>query len=613
MHKDIRLHGQAAEHIEYFAMVAGMEACQRYFFNIAQEENQVRIFSPGNEFIIASEGISYQGNGGFFCEYMFGVDQPSSDIAKPEIINRLVMYGARSDDAAGPISFSDRTNGRESYDNIFFEGNAVCNYFFFVHSSQLSRKVKNQQEELVRKIGKLIKRSESVGQERDDALIGELFPLLNDESAQLFVIKLINRHHREYRELFRQYYFRSKKISDDNFTHLIKLAADNRIDRYQQERMRIDVMYRHPANKRIVDEYRTILLACNAKGEVSHLDNARLTRLKTLSVRNKIPGALFYTLDEMLKKGRNLVNQEEQDYIAATRQVLEGIFLREKDIVSLINRDDMLALIRSKKMAMENRDHTFDQLMLDASKDCDEKIRDGADPSLLDGFSYVITYLDRFDSVSNMISQLAFMENVKIDEEMLRGLLEHRAAFDNLMQGSFEELFIRELFENAYLGRFGRLKVRTLLDGLDAVEARTGTIEELNRRLLEIDHEERISLILYEQVRDRIRNFYSKFATKADQEALRREVTEELKTKRSITSDIPDNVFNETIITIKKEVMYLHTLLPSIIADRNIGLREDFLTNSGLDRFYVEELEREYYEKNDMDMEELYQIRKGLS
>ena len=35
--------------------------------------------------------------------------------------------------------------------------------------------------------------------------------------------------------------------------------------------------------------------------EISNLDNARLTRLKTLSVRNKIPGALFYTLDEMLK------------------------------------------------------------------------------------------------------------------------------------------------------------------------------------------------------------------------------------------------------------------------------------------------------------------------
>ena len=42
-------------------------------------------------------------------------------------------------------------------------------------------------------------------------------------------------------------------------------------------------------------------------------------------------------------------------------------------------------------------------------------------------------------------------------------------------------------------------------------------------------------------------------------------------------------------------------------------LREDFLENSGLDRFYVEELEREFYELNDLNMEELYQIRKGFN
>jgi len=377
--------------------------------------------------------------------------------------------------------------------------------------------------------------------------------------------------------------------------------------------MRIDVMYRHPDNRRIVDEYRNILLACSSKGEINHIDNARLTRLKTLSVRNKIPGALFYTLDEMLKKGRNLVSPVEQDYIAATRQVLEGIFLREKDIESLIDREDMLALVKSKKKAMENRDHSFDQLMLAASKECDEKIRDGVDPSLLDGFSYVITYLDRFDSVSNLVSQLAFMENVRVSEEMLSGLLEHRAAFDNLREGCFVDLFIRELFTNTYLGRFGRRKVRTLLDGLDAIERETGTIEGLSGQLMEIDQEERISIILLEHVRDRIRNFYSKFGTKADQEALRREVSEELKTKKLIRSDIPVHLFNEAIFTIKKEAMYLHSLLPTIVAERNVGLREDFLENSGLDRFYVEELEREYYEKNELDMEGLYQIRKGLS
>jgi len=613
MHRDIRLHGQIGDQIEYFATLAGTEAYQRYFFNIVQEEEQLRIFSPGNDFIIIPNGISYQGNGGYFCEYMFGVEQPPADLTKPEIINRLVMYGARADEENGSVRFSDRTAGRESFVNIFFEGNAVCNYFFFVHSNKLPEKLKEQQKQLVRQLGKVIKRSMTVGEEADDVLISELFPLLCDDQAQFFFIKLINRYHRTYRDQFRHLYFRNKKIADEDFARLTQLAGRYKIDRYQQERMRIDVMYRHPANKPIVDEYRKILLACNAKGEISPVDNARLTRLKTLSVRNKIPGALFYTLDEMLKKGRNLVHREEQDYIAATRQIMEGIFLREKDIESLINREDMLALITSKKKAMENRDHTFDQLMLDASKECDEKIRDGADPSLLDGFSYVITYLDRYDSVANLISQLAFMENVKVSVEMLSGLLEHRAAFENLKEGCFVELFVRELYENAYLGRYGRRKVKTLLSGLVAIENETGSFEGLTDQLMEIDQEERLSGILLEHVRDRIRNFYSKFTTKADQEALRREVSEELKTKKRIKNDIPPRLFDETIFAIKTEAMYLHTLLPTIVADRDVALREDFLENSGLDRFYVEELEREYFEKNDLDMEGLNQIRKGLS
>jgi uncharacterized protein (TIGR04442 family) len=612
MHKDIRLHGMMGEQTEYFVMVAGNDAYQRYFFNIVQEEERLRIFSPGNEMIISPEGISYQGNGGNFCEYMFGVDQPSSDLAKPEIINRLIMYGVRSD-KDGAVHFSNRTSGSETYDNIFFEGNAVCNYLFFVYSSLQPRKLKNQQEELVKRLGKSLKRSEAVGAERDDILVSELYPLLKDESSQLFVIKLINRHHREYRDLFRRFYFKNKKISDEDFARLVAVAAKYKIDRYQQERIRIDAMYRSPANKRIVDEYRNILLACNFKGEISNLDNARLTRLKTLSVRNKIPGALFYTLDEMLKRGRDLKNDREPDYIAAAREILEGLFFREIDIESHIDRDDMLKLIQGKKTAMENRDHCYDQLLLDASKEYDEKIRDGTDSSLLGGFSYVITYLDRFDTVSNLISQLAFMENVRINEEMLRGLLEHKAAFDNLHEDCFQELFIRELFANAYLGSFGRRKIQVLMEGLTAIEAQFSTIEELYHQLTLIDQEERIAIVLLEQVRDRIRNFYSRFTTKADQEALRREVVEELKTKKLISAAIPDHLFNETIFTIKKEAMYLHSLLPQIIAERNVGLREDFLANSGLDRFYVEELEREYYEKNGLDIEELYQIRKGLS
>jgi uncharacterized protein (TIGR04442 family) len=205
------------------------------------------------------------------------------------------------------------------------------------------------------------------------------------------------------------------------------------------------------------------------------------------------------------------------------------------------------------------------------------------------------------------------MENVRVNGEMLQGLLEHKAAFDNLQEDCFMELFIRELFENAYLGRFGRRKLTVLMNGLAGIEALTSTIDKLHRELHDIDKEERISVILLEHVRERIRNFYSKFATKADQDALRREVTEELKTKENLKEELPHRLFEETIFTIKKEAMYLHSLLPQIISERNVGLREDFLENSGLDRFYVEELEREYFEKNGLDIEDLYQIRKGLS
>jgi uncharacterized protein (TIGR04442 family) len=77
--------------------------------------------------------------------------------------------------------------------------------------------------------------------------------------------------------------------------------------------------------------------------------------------------------------------------------------------------------------------------------------------------------------------------------------------------------------------------------------------------------------------------------------------------------DIPKELFRNVVVNIKKEAIYLHNLLPRIIAERDTALREDFLDNSGLDRFYVEELEREYFELNDLSMDDLYQIRKGFN
>jgi uncharacterized protein (TIGR04442 family) len=614
MHKDIRLHGYVAKYIEYYATVASVDAHKCYFFHSDREDDdQIRFFSPGNEFVLGPEGVSHEGCGGSFCEYMFGVDQPIADLAKGEVINRLVMYGALYDTATGALKFHDRTDAFQSYEKIFFDGNAVSNYFFFLNSPKITGPLKKQQEQILKLLGKTIKRSIAIGEENDTEIINEVFPLLRDIKAQFFLFKLINKRHLEYCNLFKNLYFKCKKIADADFATLTSLAARHGIDRYQQERIRIDVMYKHPDNRRIVNEYKNILISCNRKGEINKLENARLTRLKTLSVRNKIPGALFYTLDEMLKKDKKMVDLEENDYISETRQILAGLFLSSHQIESAIDREDMLKLLFAKKRAAENRDHTFEEVLLDVSKVCDEKIRDGADISLLEGFSNIITYFDRYDSSSQVINQLAFMENIKVTEEMIRSLLGSKSVFDLLKAGLFDELFIAGVRENKYVGNYGRKKVKTLARGLKLIEEKRLTTVDLLQQLQAINDEERLFLLILEIVRERIRNFYSKYSSKSDQEILKREITADLHNKRQFDLEVHDELFHEVILAIKKEAVYIHNILPTIIAEKNILLREDFLENSGLDRFYVEELEREYFVLNNLNMEELNEIRKGLN
>ena len=614
MRKDIRLHGVTEHGIEYYIFLAGADACERFSYSFGEGgRDDVRIFAPGNEFVIGNRGIRHSGNGGSFCEYMFGIDQPLADLAKGDVLNRLTMYGAFYDEEGGSLRFTDQTEGSLSYDKIFFDGNAVCNYFFFITSAKLGATLRKQQKEMVRILGKAVKRSASVGNENDNAVIDEVLSLLKDPKAQFYLFKLINRKHQEYRDLFRRLYYTSKKIADDDFSRLRTLAETLGIDSYQQERIRVDVMYKHRDNKPIVDEYRNILVSCHIRGTISKLDNARLTRLKTLAVRTKIPDALFYHLDDMLKNDKWTIDPEEHAYLAEVRQILEGLFLRERNIDNRIDTEDMLKLLYAKQRATENRERAFEEILLDAGRSCDERIRDGADMALLEEFSSIITYFDRYDSTSSTISKIAFMENVRISEEMIRSFLGSRREFESLKEGLFEELFINGLFENRYLGKYGRNKIKTLARGLRMIEENRMSTSALLEQLICIDREESLFHILRDNVRERIRNFYSRYTTRAHQEELKQEVTEELRSKRLLAGEIPEDLFRETILTIKKEAMYLHTILPAIIDEKNISLREDFLDNSGLDRFFVEELEREYCELNCIDPEELYRIRRGRS
>ncbi len=607
-HQEIRLHGHLDDTIEYFAMAASRDAYSRYFFETSSDN--LRFFSPGNEFILQPGQVSHRGNGGSFCEYMFGVDQPLSDLAKTDVRNRLVLYGAFYKGDGSHLDFTPKTDGQSSYEQLFFEGNATVNYFFFVTGS-VSGQLQEQQENIARLLGKTLKRSIHVGLGDDSELIDEIYGMLGHRSS-LYLIKLIHKKHNKYHGAFKDLYFEYKSIPDYEFEKLQELADDLKIDKYQQERIRIDVMYKHPDNQRIVDEYKNILIECNLKGSINQMENARLTRLKTLSVRNKIPAALFYTLDRMLKHDK-LVDLDEQDYLAETRQVLEGIFFAEAQIDASINSEDMSLLLHAKRQASENRDHTFEHILLETGKACDEKIHEGADLTLLEHFSYIITYFDRYDNTSAVINQLAFMENFNFGEEHIRSLLGNKKAFDELDQKLWQELFFSWVFDNKYLGQFGRKKVVCLQKGLALIEDSRLTIKALADQLRILGKQERLYGILLAHVKERIRNFYSKYNTRAEQEALLVEVADELYNKGLYTGDIPLDQFHSVVMNIKKEAIYLHNLLPRIITERDAGLREDFLDNSGLDRFYVEELEREYFQLNNLNMDDLSLIRKGYA
>jgi len=191
MIQDIRLHGRVTDNIEYFATVAGEKVSHRFFYETASpsQDTVIRFFSPGNEFTIGKEAIHYRGNGGSFCEYMFGINQPIKDMIKKEVVNRLVMNGAIYEPNMGLIHFTDQTSGSQTYEEIFLHGNALANYFFFIDDPTLPE-TKKQQENFLKTMGKRLKHSLAVAWEDDLDILHEIFKTLYKPNITVFLFKI---------------------------------------------------------------------------------------------------------------------------------------------------------------------------------------------------------------------------------------------------------------------------------------------------------------------------------------------------------------------------------------------------------------------------------------
>ena len=603
---EIKLNGKANEKLDYYVTITGADLSGRYFYECLPEGD--RFFSGGNEFVIQHDGVRYMGTGGSLCEYMFGVDLPLKDLLRKDVSNRLVMYGAFYD-KTDSITFTNNTMGKESFDHVFLSGNAVSNYYFFVHATQKSE-IRDLQREILKTIGKQVKRSDTVGAVDDSSLCREIFDTMGDPKALVFLFRLVNRHNREYFQTFNKLYAEQKALSAEGNAVMEALAKRYNIIPYQQERIKIDGMYKLPENKKIVDEYKDILIAVSDKGEVNPSELAKLSRLRTLSLRLNIPHTLFDTLDELLLKDMNIVEVEEPDYIRDTRAIFEGLFFRADKIRGHVSSEDLIKLLKAKQKSTNHRDPAFESLLLDTVRACDEHARDTNDMTVLEAMSHILTYFDRYDSVSTTINNLAFMENSILSEDQIRSLSGNKEIFNQIHQELFREIFMDNLRDNQYLTRYGRKKVDTLHRGLLQIKKGDMTYRELSALLMTINEDERLYTAIHRYVKDRFKSIYAELNSEKDQEIFIQDLNREMQSRGIVNKPIPHGVFEEIILDIRKESFYLNNLLPHIIVSRDNKVREDFLLNSGLDRFYVEELERDYFDMNRIEMNILEEIRK---
>jgi uncharacterized protein (TIGR04442 family) len=593
-------HGFLGEAIEYFAVVVGPDVDRRFFFEqIANPRGDVvRYFGGSSEIVLNPEGVRFRGNGGIFGEYMFGGHLPVGDLLNEQVVNRLALFGTSIDPKTHELRFTANTAGFETWENLFLQGNAVANYFFFVDDRKRYTDLGDRQEATLKSAGKLLKRSRHVGVGKFLALSHELLEALNEPESTLVVVRVVHRAHQRLAELCQEAYATTKTLAE--LTGVIPEDEElARVEPYQRERIQIDVIYRHPDNQQLIDEYKRILASCSGT-TIDSSARARLMRLRTLSLRNEVPLSIFDTLEEIvLQEPRAVVRKEDEpDYIQSTREILGG-FLLGRNITRKLSSLDLVQLMENKQRAAAMRDQTFEEVLLETGRLIDEIGREEEDFERLESFGELVTLFDRIDHTTTLLNKLAFMDDVELTQEQVRSLLGNMQVFEKLRRGLFQQLFIDPVVNNEYALAYGKKKLYALTLGLISIENNEESIAGVVESVALLNRHERAYFAAYNLARRRMANFYLELNTAEGRETFRREIRAEIAhdpEQRALHEVMTETLLEEVITKIRLEAFYINQLLPRIVDEQDARLRNDFLSNSGLDRFQVEELEGEYFE-----------------
>lgn len=609
MIKDLRIHGEIGGDKEFFATLCGESLDGRNFHETVEKDGDTvhRFFVGGSEFLLSPSTLSHSGNGGSFCPYMFGVDEPIEDLVKPEVINRLVLFGARHETGA-KISFSDKTGANEEYQQIFLKGHAVFNYYFFVQYKGRSE-LKNQQEEILRSLGRSLKRFPLNLDEEDSRIVEELQSRWADLASVFFLLKLVNRSHLKFYRRLEEMYSSSQTLGEEENALLEELAARLTIDPYSQERMKIDVMYRYPGNRQVVEEYRSVLVDIRDRDEVHFDDQARISRLRTVALRKGIPVNLLNSLDEKLLGDRIVIAADVPEYLVEVRGVLETILLHTKQVGIHFEKEDLIKLLKSKLIALESRDSAFDRILIEVGKECDERSRETGDTTALEEFGNIVTFFDRFDNVYHVVNSLGFHEEEKLLEDKLRSLIMNKKVFDDIQENLFHDLFIAPVLKNLYLPQYGRKKVESLFGGISNIETGDYSLQDVMISLDNLVREEREYRIVKTAMDRWLKKFGRSLKGAEEESSFINDVRKMLVSRALVRPDVPESFFRQALEDLKMERIYFGSVLPNAIKAGDAVIRSEFIDSSGIDMMRIEELEREFQQQYRIPEETMEMIR----
>lgn len=574
------LEGQVNQRLKYTFYAFGNDVYEKVFYSFNKDENIERFFAKGCGFTLTQRSLVYKGYGGSFCSYMFGVERPFKDLIKLEVRNRLVMFGAKQKNDSF-IEFTDEISGEDNYINIFSEGNAITNYFFLVVSNREFKSSGKRQEEILRKVGKALKRTNLLSTENDEQIVNLLYEYLGEKDAVVLLLKLYDVVVKELWELM-------SKVELSEEEEKRKKILESKIESYQLERIKVESAYHKEENQKLVNDYVSILIKRYQTGFIDEEDESRLKKIRLILIRNGIPASILDNLERVFVKPEK--ETEDKD--------VKDILMKLLDTGN-IDTEGLIKLLIAKKESLKIRDMNFEQFFLDVGRMVDEKASKEENFIVVESFNTIITYFDRFDTTHQLITKIAFVPESTINENHIRSLVGNYRAFEDLKKGFFNQLFLNDIFKDPYLTFFGKKRLEFLEKQIPLIAMDEGMLLPSVFALKSLMQDEVYFYKIIRIIKDEFWEVFSIWGEKdMDMEYYTAKVTERLSAEVGGDVYISKHLWQEIFWHIKKEVFLITQVLPKMIEEGKKELKEDFILNSGMDRFYVEEVERAYLAKH---------------